>query len=218
PTLRLSEATLVWRTPTTVVVPSLDGALEVNVETGETVALPGLTGRDVMSANTKPGLVELIGPTAGGERSRIRFWGGAADGDGRPGSNAQPAVGAGFVDQEVDGPPWRGNWSVPRWISEMLAVRNCSARDIPLPWFVGRARFAAAPATLAGAYTGTLVTRDTNLVEPVGFTDPRRVLVAVHSRPTTTMVLAWYPHTAQLRRVTTIDKHAVVSLPSALLS
>lgn len=219
PSARLGVAALAWSTQDTVIVPGIESALEVNVETGAVSALPGLTGLDVMNSTVEAstGLTELLTPTPDADRSRIRIWGEPAPAlliqdRSRPGSTERTVADTQFVDRAVGGPSWLNDWMGAGWISDVLAARNCSSRSIPLPRFVGPARSVVAAVGLSGAYVGTLVAVDTNLLEPVGFADPRRVLVAVHAPQVATMILAWYPHTAQLRRVTTIDTYARVSL------
>ena len=82
---------------------------------------------------------------------------------------------------------------------------------------VGRARSVVGAVGLTGAYAGTLVAVDSTVLEVLGFAGPRRVLVAVHSPQVATTIVAWYPHTAQVRRVSTVDMYARVSLSDLLL-
>jgi len=68
---------LVWRTGRRVLMPGASGALEVDVVTGETSAIAGVTGTDVVTVQglPQPTLVEMLsGASIGSGRSRIRFW------------------------------------------------------------------------------------------------------------------------------------------------
>ena len=80
PAARLGGRALTWRTPTSVVVPGVEVALEVNVDTGAVTELPGLTGYDVMTTVGVPAaaLTELLTASIGADRPRIRVWGESA--------------------------------------------------------------------------------------------------------------------------------------------
>jgi hypothetical protein len=217
PAARLGGGALTWRTPTSVVLPGVDGALEVQVDTGVVGELPGLSGYDVMTVVgvAEPSLTELLAATLGVDHSRIRVWG-APDNRQLPdrsrrSEGSAPAVPA-YQDRVVGGPLWLDNWTGPGWSTGSVAARGCSARSLPLPNLVGRPRSAVGAVGVTGAYAGTLVAVDTTVLEVVGFSGPRRVLVAVHAPQIGTTVVAWYPHTAQIRRVSTVDAYAHISL------
>jgi hypothetical protein len=228
PAARLGMPALVWRTETTVIVPGVDGALEVNVDTGTVAQLAGLTGFDIASPYTATSgtgqLTEILPATTDADRARLRLWGTPPESvsvllpdRGRPLSTQPPAATGDFVDRAIGGPPWLNDWFGAGWTSGTLAARACTSRSIPLPATLGRARSVVAAIGLTGAYIGTLIAVDrTTLLEVLGFVDPRRILVAAHAPQEATVILAWYPQTAQLRRVATVDTQARTSLPDML--
>ena len=216
PAARLGVGALSWRTPTSVVLPGVDGALEVQVDSGVVSELPGLSGYDVMTVVgvADPSLTELLAASLGEDVPRIRVWGAADNRDppdrSRPSEGSAPAVPA-YQDRAIGGPFWLDGWTGPGWSTGSVAARECSA-SLPLPNLVGRPRSVVGAVGVNGAYAGTLVAVDTTVLEVVGFSGPRRVLVAVHAPQIGTTVVAWYPHTAQVRRVSTVDTYAHISL------
>ena len=152
----------------------------------------------------------------GVDRPRIRVWGAETARDPPDRSRRLPTTrapaGAEFEDRAIGGPFWLGNWTGPGWGTGSVAARECTSRSIPLPNLVGRARSVVAAVGMTGAYEGALVAVDATVLEVVGFSGPRRVLVAVHAPQVGTTVVVWYPHTAQVRRASIVDAYARISL------
>jgi hypothetical protein len=68
---------LVWRTGDRVLVPGPNGAVEVDLLTGETAVVEGINGADVVmvQGDAEAPLVEMVSSASiGNQRSRIRFW------------------------------------------------------------------------------------------------------------------------------------------------
>jgi len=89
-----SIGTLVWRTNRTVLVPARTGAQVVNVDTGQTTNLSGLSGTNVITmqgAGTPTTPVELVPSNpSGAQPARIRIW--RAEPSGTPGPNGLAPV------------------------------------------------------------------------------------------------------------------------------
>jgi hypothetical protein len=228
--------TLVWRTPNSVLVPGGSGAQVINVDTGKTTNLTGLSGVNVLTMQgpdvpTTP--VELVPSSQGsGQPARIRFWrqeppstsGGLATPGSSPGpsspASASPAAPAesAVEDRPIFAPTWVGRWGGSGWGNAALLARPCDPGTLVLPRNVGIAHDAIAAVNVHGLYVRTLAAvEEESTMDALGFTDPQTVLVRV-SKSNRSWVLAWDVPNGILERVTSVNAVAQISLPDLLRS
>jgi hypothetical protein len=216
--VRPGTPSLIWRSARSVLVPAVEGAREIDVDTGSVLERAGVTGLDVVSTRgpTSTGFTEMLGRSTTGLPPRIRVW------RTEPGPSAEPPPTPGVApesdieDRRVSGPPWVGTWMGTGWATGDTFVRACLARFLDLPRSVGSARAAIAAISGTGLHAGTLTVVDFTTLDILGFADAQTVLVSAGSSQMATTILAWNPRTAVLQRVTTLNGYVRVSLADLL--
>ncbi len=229
---------LAWHTPRSVLVPSLAGAREVNVDTGALSDLAGVGGADVVTnQDGNARLAELVfGAPAIGQPARIRLWRtepaavpvvaqsspraappATASPPASPGQSASPNPSASppvrdVEDRTIFGPSWIGGWIDAAWSTADTFIRACGAGNLPLPPASGVARSAIAAVGANGLYLATLVSVETTTLDALGFVDAETLLVAAGLPRTETMILAWNPRSSDLKRVTAVNAYSQIAL------
>jgi len=228
---------LVWRSAKTVLVPTRSGAQEIDIDTGAATDLTGVPGNNVVTTqgSVGDGLIEMIPSGSGGTPPAIlRLWrtppvgtpapsispatggpGPAASSSPSPsaGTSASAAPAADVENRTVFGPPWVGRWSGPGWSTSDLFARSCDPRTLALPQSVGIARDAISVVGRNGLAIGTLAVVDGTTLDLLGFADADTVFVSTGMPQSGTRVLAWNAGSRELRRVTTTNGYARISLP-----
>jgi hypothetical protein len=205
--LPTSTQSFVWRDQHTLLAATYGGTFDVDLETGTTTAVEGVSGTDVVSPEGRRDapLTELLAVTSTtGQSSRIRRW------RSTPSANQRDVE-----DRPTFGPPWIGVWTGPGWSSSMLFVRGCASGVITLPARFGRPRGAIAALNVNGIHAGTLVAVNDLTLAPLGFLQPQTVLVAATS-PSGTRLLAWTPSTGGLARVSSAETPLDVAVADLL--
>jgi hypothetical protein len=205
-------ASVVWRDNRTVMAPNFSTAVQIDIATGTYRAVATSTGSDVVAQQGEPTqpMMELL---PANESPRLRLWRTEPVTTTDP-VKASPAV-TDVEDRPIFGPKWVGRWTGPAYTNGDLIVRACGPDTIPLPTRDGTARSAIAALGINGLYIATLVGTDMTTLDVLGMVDPQTVLINA-TGPTTTTLLAWAPRTAQLQRVATVSRTAVVSVADPL--
>jgi hypothetical protein len=235
--------TLVWRTANSVLVPSGSGAQVIDVDTGQTTNLTGLSGVNVLTMQgpdvpTTP--VELVPSSQGGTQpARIRVWrqepSGAPGGLATPGASAAPSASVGATptaipssgaspgdsvveDRPIFAPTWVGRWGGSGWGNSGLLARPCDPGTLLLPRNVGVAHDAIAAVDIHGLYVRTLAAvEEGSTMDPLGFVDSQTALIRV-SEGSRSWVVAWDVPNGSLEKVTSVNANVQMSLPDLLRS
>jgi hypothetical protein len=207
---------LTWRSPDIVLVPGPGAAIEVDLVSGRTTPVSGLTGADVVSyeGDDKPALAELLArASVTSQRPGIRIW--RAD----PSTvDGQPESGRDVEERQVIGPQWISTWSGPAWASNALYARTCVPAAVRLPERFGLVRAAVVAVKPNGLHAGTLVSTDPIQLDVLGFLRPEEVLVAVRAPAHSMLLVSWVPGDGALALVSTAPMSAPISVADLVSS